>query len=600
MFLATTARTEFWELSSTPMLFLGEWCLRRDRRQDWEHLERRVLPFPWDDRAAFHRAGEYLDQYGERLLPLLTEFLNSLHGVRHDVRYWRILVGSWLLHALHVYYDRWVCVREALRLYPDLTTILLDRADHRHAVSADMWVRLTLTDDFNLQLYSEVFEALGYRFPVRRLPPVNAEPTRSSWRARAVTVLARAITAVGTAAVRVVPNGVLLNQAAYLAPSDLARLIVSSGLRVWPFEPVDAEPTARTSVEPRRREIVSFPAHDDFERFFVRRMSEALPATVVEDYESKRRLARAVPASAVLATFGGWYGNDMFCFTAAEAQSRGTRLAGIQHGGGYGMLRAAPAERHERRVSDRFLAWGWADDRKHPWVTNVPAASLSRFRTIARKPASATEIVFLATAHPRYLFRFHSSLVASQWEQYYEWQARFFEALPAGLRPHMRFRGNPYFYGMGQAERERLASRFPWLRWDDRPRLRDSLRRARLVVADHPGTSFLQVFTANVPMILFWDPKRWELRREAEEPFDRLRRSGILHDDPESAARAVARAYAATEEWWASRDVAGARSEFVNQFAFYRDEWPRDWSRVLRSVSRRPPEMPVLHEAATR
>src|SRR5260370_22788528 len=154
MSLATTARSDFWDTSSQPMIFLGEWCLRRDRRQEWEHLERRILPCPWDDRRELQRAAEYLDDFGERLLRLLAEFLNSLHQVRHDVRYWRVLIGSWMLDALHTYYDRWVSVRDALRDHPNLTTLVLDQADHRHGLCAAAWARSMNTDEFNLQLYS--------------------------------------------------------------------------------------------------------------------------------------------------------------------------------------------------------------------------------------------------------------------------------------------------------------------------------------------------------------------------------------------------------------------------------------------------------------
>lgn len=585
MFLATTARTDFWD-TSQPMLFLSEACLRRDRRQDWEHLERRVLPSPWDDREAFHRAAQYLDEYSERLIPLLAEFLNSLHGVHHDARYWRILMGQWLVHALHVYYDRWVSVREALGAHPDLTTFVVHEADHRYGIAPEEWVRLSLTDDFNLQLYSEVFSASGCDFPSRRLVAGESAPARAGIRERARDAVRRTITATSVVAAAARKGGVLLHSSGYVARTDMAKMMAGSGFRIWPFEPVDEKAKTPEPSEPRRDEILGFPAADAFERFFHARLARMLPVAVVEQYQSKLRLAHRVSSSGVLATFGGWYSSEAFRFTAAEAHAGGARLAGIQHGGGYGIMKAAPAEKYEQRVADQFLAWGWADEGKQTCLSNVPAGSLARFRNVKHDPA-AKDILFLATEHPRYLYRFHSVPVSSQWERYYEWQACFLETLPSDLRPDIRFRGNPYF-SAGQGQRERLASRFPWLQWDDEPQITESLRRARVVVADHHSTSFLQVLVAGVPLILFWDPQLWELRPDAEDSFADLRRSGILFDDPVAAAEGVARAHGESRDaWWMSADVLATRTTFLNRFARISDRWRSDWTRTLAGVNRR-------------
>ena len=60
MFLATTALSEFWD-PTEEMLCLGSWCLRYDRRAQWERLRYQVLPCPWDDRQRFYDAADFLD-----------------------------------------------------------------------------------------------------------------------------------------------------------------------------------------------------------------------------------------------------------------------------------------------------------------------------------------------------------------------------------------------------------------------------------------------------------------------------------------------------------------------------------------------------------
>src|SRR2546427_2927490 len=107
MFLATTALSEFWD-KDQEILFLGSWCLRYDRRAEWESLKYQVMPCPWDDRKRFYDAAHYLDECGERILIQLTRYLNSVHGTSCSQRYWRILIGPWLIHYMHVAYDRYI------------------------------------------------------------------------------------------------------------------------------------------------------------------------------------------------------------------------------------------------------------------------------------------------------------------------------------------------------------------------------------------------------------------------------------------------------------------------------------------------------------
>ena len=83
------------------------------------------------------------------------------------------------------------------------------------------------------------------------------------------------------------------------------------------------------------------------------------------------------------------------------------------------------------------------------------------------------------------------------------------------------------------------------------------------------------------------------MRAHAEAQFHRLRLRGILFNDPETAAAATARVYAAADSWWESPRLAHERAEFASHFAQYRKDWPREWARVLLNISPRPAQTAV-------
>lgn len=102
------------------------------------------------------------------------------------------------------------------------------------------------------------------------------------------------------------------------------------------------------------------------------------------------------------------------------------------------------------------------------------------------------------------------------------------------------------------------------------------------MVTDHPGTSFLEGLVANVPVVAFWDPERWEVRDEAAPYFEELRRVGILWDLPEAAATKVAEVYDNPSAWWESETVQAVRRRFVDRYALAREDWVECWVKALK------------------
>ena len=88
---------------------------------------------PWSDRAALAAAAADCRATRERLLARLSARLAELHGADLGVRYWRIVLGPWLLYHLQQLEDRRDTVRakamEALGYVKDERSfaLLLDK-----------------------------------------------------------------------------------------------------------------------------------------------------------------------------------------------------------------------------------------------------------------------------------------------------------------------------------------------------------------------------------------------------------------------------------------------------------------------------------------
>lgn len=589
MFLATTALTEFWD-TSDEILLLGPGCLRYDRKAQWESLRYSVLPSPWKDPRAVHGAEDYCGKVIDSLVADLAVRLNQVHGMTYNQRYWRILLGPWLLHYVHFLYDRYITLQYARELYGRLKTVVVNPSSYKTPVDTMDFVTLAYvesSDLFNLQLYSQILKALGLNSIIGKT--VCPSPERQGGAAdptgevAAVRSLIRVVREVAKRALiratkpRVMLGGVGLNH------RDLFRLVRAMAFRGWA---VPLPETIRCEVKVRdeamRGYLGDIPTTDEFTSVVIRTLPLNLPLVYLEGYTNFRNTCLKMwPSVPGVLVSSDWYYNEVFKFLAAEFGERGSRLVSVQHGGGYGTSKVLPQERHELSITDRFLSFGWSDGQGNRIIRPVPHP---RFVPLAaqdgRCGGAPKDIVLVTTSHPRYPFRFESHPVG-QFDAVLEWRRRFIQTLLPAHRAQLVVRLHPQDFGWCQEQR--LVETCGPLRFDNgKMSFRQLIRQTRLVVIEYCGTAYLEALATNIPTVLFWDPQHWEVRDEAAPYFEDLRKVGILWDSPEAAAAKVAEIYDDPSAWWQSEAVQEVRQRFVDRYALGRADWVDCWVKVLR------------------
>lgn len=574
MFLATTAIEAFCDRSG-PVLFLGAWCV------PWAERGRRmrgcdvVLPSVWDDRPRFYEAALYADACAERLLGHLSAYLDHVHGETRGLTYWRVILGPWLTNYVHAAYDRWAHLEAAFGRAPDVETVVLDPACYRTPRTGPQMLEWLLDDAYNLQMCSQLLNAMAPGFQTRVWRQDDAPPPRRArrpWRLleRMEDVLVPRLNG------RVGVTGISLSLA------ERWRVAAATSGDIVPVAPIDYPSFCGPDAvfDNRRRGLAGLETADAFERAIVAAFPVNFPALYLEGHAEARASARErltrLRVDALLSETD-WYSNEATKHLAAEAAARGTKLVAVQHGGGYGMYRFSPGELHERRIADRYLVWGWADDSR---LRNWPSATLSRLARMQIGTACGDHgILYVATTQSRYLHQFNSQPAGTQSEAYFEWQARFLATLRASL--HRALTVRPHAVDCFHATWLRIAERFPTVLRDEGRPFAHAMRESRLLVIDHCATAMLEAFVADVPTVLFWDPARWELRPSAQPFFDELRGVGILHDDPERAARHVEHVYDNAAAWWGRTEIQAAKRRIVERFALHRPGGVTAWAEGL-------------------
>ena len=589
-FLATTANDRFWR-KDKKVIFLGEWCLHPKLQNEIDCMDHELMSSPWDDRQAYYAAAKFADHTYENLLRKLSLFLNEVHGVNFDLRYWRTLVGTWLAHYVHSFYDRYFHIQEALRRYGSFETIGLPKNTHIRPTDSTEQTLFLWDDNYNLLLYSEIFQYLGIPYEEQALLPQELHAMthdllkeRQVYFTRSVKGLLRYLR------YQFQKNLYRLSDTdkqltiyrSFLSTQDVMRLVFKSHfrVRVVDFPPtrylLDGEPEQDL---PQRHAFLKIPGESSFESFLIHLLPKYFPVLYLERYKQARQKALGqlsrLPRN--LFTGLGFWSNECCKFIAGEITSKGGKISAAQHGGGYGMACLHPYEEHDKKVLDRYYVWGWADHGEER-LKNLPSPKLAKFLKPkhGKIKKSLYQITLITSNSFRYLIRFDN---LGKNRNYHIWRERFIASLGVELQRMLLVRLHSSDLGLGL--KQQLSKKFKGIHFDNGIPMLQCLQLTRLAVIDHSTTSLLEVLTYNIPMIVFWNPRLCEVRPEAEPYTQLLRDAGILLDSPEEAAHQVQSVFSHADEWWAQEKIQEVRKKFAARFAYTESGWLDHWVKEL-------------------
>lgn len=579
--LITTADERSWKFDR-PVLFLGEWCRRYERRNIWGGMDGVVaepLIFPPDRKA---QARELISVLYHDLLAEISDALNYYHKTNHGVRYWNILLGYWLQRYVTLIYNRYTTIAEVFNSYEIAGTTLFDCEAYSLATqNSSNFLWAADNDLWNHCLYSKILRFFGKANG--RIDTVSIDPVIGFDHLEATGITAHA-------AGRIDRMKTWVRRAAQsFAQSDDA-FIVSSYLPPWQevalqihlgqFPQRWTKPTLgnfRVNLAVRR-ELQVKPRSVSFDQFARSLMWEALPVCYLEGYPALIRQLEELP----------WPKNPKFIFTSnsfdtdeiTKAWIGGKVESGVpyfvgQHGNNYG-THVESGQWPEQITCDKFFTWGWSNDS----VKDVPTFVF----TLAGSRKTCNPNGGLLLVETCQYHRFDMEDNVSLFCQYLEQQFRFVKALPFNIRENLTVRLNSAYRHFSWREDDRWNEFDPLVAVEKGVIPIDKLlAKNRLVVHSYDSTGILETLASNIPTMCFWQGGLDHLLPSAKQYYERLRRVGILADSPEQAARNVTECWDDVQAWWLSAEVQSARNCFCAQYARTSEDPVRDLKRILMS-----------------
>jgi len=591
MFLALTPHPQFWEFRNNSIMLLGDWCINDKTKPILEGKNYSIVQSPWKDKRIYESV-PYCFELMRFWMPHFTKILNEVHGIEKTERYWKVLLSCWLYDYISILYDKYLRIEKAIEEYGDIETYFLNENAFLPLLNLETQWKLLADDDFHLQMFSIIGREMGLNAKTVNLSKKERRlytdlSAQTQWKRKLKSLVIQGITKILQNLNQFLKKDVILEGFAAGYKFKLSQVLGQNLLYSVPnihFGYLENEECGSVSKNLNRDVLEKLPSRNKFEQIARKAINIGFPQVCFEKYETilkgvtpyiqkRRKMAIAIT---------NWYADEPFKFVAAEIADEGGRLIGLQQGGAFGAVIDMASELVERYITDVFVGSGWSEKedikKEICEVVPLPIPKYSKIKNSHR--CKTDKCIFVGNMIPKYVYKIQTFLIPEEMEEYFHWKCIFFKKLREDILKRFCYR--PFFGDYGWNEIGRIKKEFLEMDILRGGNLISKMKKCKLVVSDHLGSSHLESLIMNVPTVLYWDKEIFKIRPSAVKYFDSLRDAKILHDEPASAAAHINDVFDDVNKWWGSESVQNVRVQFVNYMGLSSKNWMYEWSDFVK------------------
>jgi putative transferase (TIGR04331 family) len=574
-YLVTTSLIETWpKNNNSEILFLGEWCVPYNINEINKYQRYDTLSFHWNDRSKYENDFNKINTIYEEKLALISLKLNKIHNVSFDNKYWRIIIGPWLYVYIGILYDKWESLNKAVAHHKSLVKIKIN-FDRDVLIPNDMldFLKKTNTDIWNEAIYMEMLN-----YFLSKIEIINESGLKTSSVPIKLNVKYPIYLKVINKINELIENiwNLIFNSYffskndtiffinTYMPTHFLFKLQIKLN-QIPKFWKIVTLPIFETK-DCVRKILFHDLSSDNFNLFLDNILVKTMPKVYLEGYSILEGLTNKLnwpKFPKAIVTSNSFFEDDIFKFWLSEkSYKQKSKIIICQHGGNYGIGKFNSSQLHETKISDLYLTWGWGKNLKNNIYPMFNIRNVMTKLTYNKKG----NVLLITTSTPKYTSQLYAMPVSSQFLFYFQNQVDFVSYLPNEIYNKLLVRISPIQDGWMQ--KQRWEKRFKNIKLDDgyKP-LSKLIKNSRICISTYNATTFLETLFHNIPTLIYWDPKYWEINFESKKYFKLLNSVGIFHETPEAAANFLINIWDKIEEWWNSKATQDAVNVFCENYS---------------------------------
>lgn len=537
---------------------------------------------------------KYLNQIYEENLKLISNYLNKYQKVNFSKKYWRIIIGFWLYKFICVVFERWHSLKEVNSNYKKINVEILkyDFVDFIPFGIED-FTYFNQTDSWNKYIYFEIinnfkFNSIDRKYLKNSLVFKDKKEIYRRLRYRNNNYKNKIFFKFQKFFLK---NNQNLDYFVFdTCLSNLEEIRMNIKLNNNPifFKSIkfnDLYPSlilSKNNISDKRNIDPKF-TKNNFEIFLSKFCLKNIPKCYLEHYKLtvdvlKSHILPKKPK--VIFTTLGINRSTLMDFYIAKKVTLGSKLVLAQHGGNYGQHQAHWSTTHEPKISERFLTWGFRENKK-----TIPLGIIKKIQKV--KYDKNSKLILLEIRN-RNLFSHALKIDAGAINSkiYIKELNNFFLNLKDNeIVSKLRMKLHDKDFGL-QEKKFFLKTNSKLKFIKSKKPTKFFYNKSRLIINSYASSSHLECMASNMPMLILYVHDLNLLKKDTKEYFIKFKKLGILHSNHKSLYSKLCEIHKEPEKWWLSREIQSIRKKYVNDFAIHNKMLVEDIVKNLIKVTK--------------
>lgn len=520
------------------------------------------------------------------ILPVLVNYLNHTHKENYSNIYWERILGFWLYSIITNYLDKHKRLVLAFEKESQIQTTSLSFSSFQTPLSTKEFLHAIRENNFfHLQQYSVILKDF-YNEHVEFIDDSSysiIQDVKKLDRAQSFSSIKKKIRELFLS---ILNKGYKSEVAFYVSLFSNKELFTFFWKSRFRYAPIFKDSTVKVNREidiELRNQISGFSTKNNFaDSILHNSVKFFFPIELLEGYniislETSKYINKNIPTSIFTGIGFSW--SSQFSIWAAKCADLGTKLYGMQHGGTYGEVQILGGEALERKLTDQYITWGWNEDEK-----TVPLPSSRLINRQGKKTnKKSNDILWITTADSRYNYFIGHIVFGNRFLQYFKHQQDFYSRIETKTQKKIKIRLYPNDFGWKLKDRWTTSFRDIKFSNPNNSFIQESLN-SRLVIIDHlGGTTFLELLTLNIPVIIVANSNLFIHREEASSLYKSLKNVGVVFTSNEEAAMQIPKITNDIEKWMLNKERKKSIDNFKNKFALTDKYAIKIWLNFLKN-----------------
>ena len=500
-------------------------------------------------------------------------FLNKIHNLNEDRRYWEIIIGPFVYRSLIIIWDRWDSIRKSIK-YENITNITLIDNDFTKILPKNNFeLNQNISNIYiNHFLYSEAFKELknnnikisylkSEKIKIKKLDTLKVRFSRKIF-----NFIFRFLR----------KDQKFLFYNSYIPYKE--NILLNLKLGNFPSYPDEFEKSfsknKKANLKIRSSKFFKKSA-DKFDNFYNKVILKLIPFSYIEDFKEIKDYVENIQLNPKIAfTAVGHLSNDVYKIWTASRLNKGLKLIASDHGGNLEETR----DFFSNRIYDRFIQWQKTSFRRV--VQLPPNIFLGDKKTIIRERKN--KILFILTCtdffksnifdrdkndYDDYL-NFKKLILDANFKNSEEF---FFKIHPSSPFKDLIIEDISKSFGKEKCDISKFNSIFS---------------NYKLLIDTNPQTTYLQCLRSGVPTLLYYDQSFFKMNKKLDKSFKAMKKHKLIFSNLKNLNLHLLKIVENPHNWWNSREIKTVVNNFNNNCSLKTKNDLKTWEYFLKNYEK--------------